>query len=170
MSLVLMLVNSVSTLAGWLLVGWITYQAFLYYQTLLVTGKPNEWVVVMNGNHQRKAGIGISTVKGPYDTVAIFPSKVHKVSFTTTQISKELQGLEVTSMLVWTIYREEEGPMRAYRTLGEDLTKDNPVTANALMTSMASAFVRSCVANTGIEDVIKERDNFRATIIENLKP
>lgn len=73
-------------------------------------------------------------------------------------------------MLVWTIYREEEGPMRAYRTLGEDLTKDNPVTANALMTSMASAFVRSCVANTGIEDVIKERDNFRATIIENLKP
>ncbi len=31
-----------------LLLGWIAYQAFKLYQSLIVSGKPNEWVVVIN--------------------------------------------------------------------------------------------------------------------------
>ncbi len=42
-----------------LLLGWIAYQAFKLYQSLQITGKPNEWVVVINDNKQKIAGIGL---------------------------------------------------------------------------------------------------------------
>lgn len=73
-------------------------------------------------------------------------------------------------MIVWTIFREGDGPMKAYRTLGDDLKTNDPKTANSLMTSMASSFVRSCIANSELEKIIKERDDFRMTIIKGLKP
>ena len=98
-----------------LLIGYITYQAYLYYKTLIVTGAPNEWVVVMRGDKQVAADIGLTCVKMPFDNVVKFPELIHKVNFVTKQISKEMQGLEVAAMIVWSIFREGDGPMRAYR-------------------------------------------------------
>ena len=66
-----------------LLLGWIAYQAFKLHQSLIVSGKPNEWVVVINNNKQKIAGIGLQTMRGWGDSVAIFPSKVNKVQFAT---------------------------------------------------------------------------------------
>jgi hypothetical protein len=55
---------------------------------------------------------------------------VNKVTFETEQVTSEMQGVRVTGMLVWSIYRKGEGPLNAYKNLGEDLSSGNPNTAN----------------------------------------
>jgi hypothetical protein len=137
---------------------------------LQVVGKPNEWVVVINNGKQVQAGIGLSLFRGFSDQVAIFPSKVNKVTFTTNQITDEMQGLEVSAMLVWTIHREGDGPMKAFKNLGEDLIADTPTIANNLIISVASAIVRNCIANSTIDQIIKNRDELKSSIVSQLKP
>ena len=67
-------------------------------------------------------------------------------------------------MIVWTINRTGDGPMKAYKNLGSDLTSDVPKTANNLLTSMASAIVRNCIANSTIDQIIKNRQQLREAI------
>jgi hypothetical protein len=43
------------------------------------------------------------------------------VNFTAQQVSAEMQGIEVTGMLVWSVYRDEDGPMNCYKFFGDDL-------------------------------------------------
>lgn len=136
----------------------------------MVVGKPNEWVVVISNGKMKQAGIGLSLVKGPYDEVAIFPSKVNKINFSCQQISQEMQGLEVSAMIVWQIYREGDGPMKAYKNLGEDLTSDRPTTANMLIESAVSSVVRNHIANSSIDDILKKREKLRELILEEILP
>lgn len=136
----------------------------------MIFGKPNEWVVVINNGEMKQAGIGLTLTKGPYDQVAIFPSKVNKVSFSCQQITKEMQGLEVSAMIVWQIFREGDGPMKAYKNLGQDLISDVPVTANSLINSAVVSIVRNHIANSSIDDVIKNRDALKNLIMETLRP
>jgi len=93
MSLVMQAIESLPSLAAMVLLGYLTYEAYLYYSTLTVQGKPNQWVVVMNKGVQKEAGVGLKTTVMPFDVVALFPAKVNKVNFTTLQITKEMQGL-----------------------------------------------------------------------------
>jgi len=37
-----------------------------------------------------------------------------------------MQGLEVSAMIVWTINRTADGPMKAYKNLGADLADEIP--------------------------------------------
>ena len=71
-----------------------------------------------------------------------------------------MQGLEVSAMIVWTINRTGDGPMKAYKNLGADLKDDVPETANNLLTSMASAIVRNCIANSTIDEIIRNRQRY----------
>lgn len=54
-------------------------QAVKYAKTLWVSGDANQWVLIMNNGEQVKAGVGLTSFKGPFDQVAKFPAKVHKV-------------------------------------------------------------------------------------------
>ena len=95
-----------------------------YANSLWVEGKPNEWVVIMRNGDFVQAGIGLSTFIGPFDQVAIFPSKLVKIEIKTQQVTKEMQGVEVSSMIEWTIDKKGEGPMKAFKNL--DVQKDIP--------------------------------------------
>lgn len=72
-------------------------------------------------------------------------------------------------MIVWTIFREGDGPTRAYRCLGEDLKNEEPKIANALMESMVSAIVRNTVANSTLDKMIREREGLRKIIMGSLR-
>ncbi len=65
-------------------------------------------------------------MRGWGDSVAIVPSKVNKVQFSTSQVTKEMSGLEVSAMICWTVNRVGDGPMKAYKNLGSDLTDHEP--------------------------------------------
>lgn len=94
--------------------------------SLWFEGKANEYVLVIRNGELVKCGIGISGYKGIYDQIAKFPSTLKKVSFTTEQVTKEMQGLSVTCMFVWGIFRSEDGPFKAFKMLGSDLQSDVP--------------------------------------------
>lgn len=72
-----------------------------------------------------------------------------------------MQGVRVSGMLVWSIYRKGEGPLNAYKNLGEDLSSGNPNTANENLISQASAIIRASIANSTIQQMLKNRKKLR---------
>jgi len=79
------------------------------------------------------------------------------VEFNTNQVTSEMQGLDVSGILMWTIYREKDGPMKAYKNLGNDLCEDSPNSANEKLVTMSNAIVRNCIANSTIDKILKNR-------------
>ena len=75
-----------------------------------------------------------------------------------------MAGIAIEGMLVWSINRVGEGPLNAFKNLGSDLSTDNPHSANDALTSMASAIVRSCIANSTIEEMLTNRKLLRDAI------
>lgn len=65
-------------------------------------------------------------------------------------------------MLVWSINRNDDGPFNAFKNLGDDLASNNPQTANENLISMACSIVRSCIANSTIETMLRDRASLRA--------
>ena len=99
--------------------------------TLHVSGKANEWVVLIDSNGNYKdSGIGLNCFRGPWDQVAKFPSQLNQINFSTQQVDKNMQGVEVSGSIVWSIFRENDGPYKAYKNLGPDLRNKVPSTAN----------------------------------------
>lgn len=62
---------------------------------LRVSGHANEWVLILNNGKLKQAGVGLNVFRGPFDQVAKFPSAVHRVDFSTEQVTKEMQGILV---------------------------------------------------------------------------
>ena len=135
-----------------------------YVMTLRVTAKPNEWVVILNDGEQVKAGIGLSCFRSPWDSVAIFPSKLVKVEVKTQQVTQEMQGVEVTSMIEWTVDRNE--PLKAFKNL--DLASGGFSVANETLSAMTSAIVRNKVANSTIDHIIKNRQEIREGVLKEM--
>jgi hypothetical protein len=84
-----LVIDSVVPLVVLLLVGHITYSVYKYVLSLNVVGKPNEWVVIINNGQMKQAGIGLNVMKGPFDQVAIFPSRVVRQDIKAQQIDSE---------------------------------------------------------------------------------
>lgn len=75
-----------------------------------------------------------------------------------------MQGLEISGVIIWSIYREREGPFKAYKYLGEDLISQEPYSANMHLAQMSTAIVRHRIANSTIDEVIKNRESVRDEI------
>jgi len=163
-------IDSIVPLVALLLLGRITYQVYLYVMSLNVVGKPNEWVVLINNGQMKQAGIGLNVIRGPFDQVAIFPSRVVRQDIKAQQIDSEYQGIEVGALIVWTINRENDGPMKAYRNLGGDLSSDTPTTANNLISNMASAVIRNQIANKTMMEIMADRETLKELIVKELMP
>ena len=99
-------------------------------------------------------GVGIGLYVKLWDQVVRFPSKINRVSFEAEQITLERQGLQVRGVIMWTIFREGDGPARAYKYLGDDLTSGEPETANANLKQMSASIVRDKIANSMMRDVL----------------
>lgn len=126
----------------------------------------NEWVVITRGGKLIQADIGLNCFVTPWDSVAIFPSKLTKVEVQTQQITQEMQGVQVNSMLEWTIDREGNGPMKAFQNL--DLATGNFTNANNTLRDLTSAIVRHQIANSTLDSIIKDREKLRAAILRDI--
>lgn len=142
--------------------------------TLFVTSKmyviaqPNEWMIVLREGKLLKCGVGISCFQGWNDKVVRFPSKIHKVPFSAQQVTTEMQGVEVSGIIIWSIYRDADGPLRAYKSLGADIHQSEPVAANQNLIEMASGIVRHKIANSTINQILKNRQTIREDIKKEL--
>lgn len=72
-----------------------------------------------------------------------------------------MQGIRVQGCMIWTINRLEDGPMNAYKTLGEDLKARTPSASNEKLISMSNAILRNYIANAELKVIMKDRKNLR---------
>ena len=70
-------VSGLSTMMSYAVPLFVLYNLYLlgkyiykYVMTLRVEGKPNEWIVIMRGGEQVRAGIGLSCFRSPYESIA----------------------------------------------------------------------------------------------------
>ena len=110
-----------------------------FIETQHVVGDPNQWVVIMRNGEEVKSGVGLNCYKTPWDSVAIFPSRQVKVEVKTEQVTVEMQGIGVSSMIEWKV--DKNCPLKAYKNL--DLASGNFNMANDTLRAMTSAIVRN---------------------------
>ena len=77
--------------------------------------KPNEWLLVIENGKLVKSGIGLKTFVLPTQTTVTFPSAINRVPFSAQNVTKEMQGLEVTGFAIWSVNREGDGPFKCYK-------------------------------------------------------
>jgi hypothetical protein len=97
------------------------FAAFKYALNFWVESQANEWLLIIRNGVLSNKGIGLCSWTFPGDQVVKFPSLINQVNFTASQVSAEMQGIEVTGMLVWSVYRTDDGPMNCYKFFGDDL-------------------------------------------------
>ena len=86
-----------------------------------VESKANEWLIIIRNGKMINQGIGLATWVMPGDQSIKFPSLINQVSFRASQVSAEMQGVEVTGMLIWSVNRAADGPFKCYKCFGDDL-------------------------------------------------
>lgn len=133
-----------------------------------VVAQPNEWMIVLKGGKLIKCGVGISVFQGWDEKIVKFPSKIHKVPFTAQQVTTEMQGIEVSGIIIWTIFRDGDGPLRAYKMLGSEINQEEPQTANQNLVEMANGIVRHKIANSTISEILRNRQIIREDVKKEL--
>lgn len=128
----------------------------------------NSWMVVLEDGKLRKAGTGLRHFRGFTQTVATFASTLQKVPFAATQVTKEMQGVEIQGFAVWSIYRKGDGPVRAMRFL-DGLTSAGIALANQSVKDMAESLSRTCVSTLTITQVITSRDLVRDRVRQQMQ-
>ncbi len=84
-------------------------------KSLWFESKPNEWLLVIRGGRLIQSGIGLKTFTWFTDSVVKFPSLVERVSFTASNVTKEVQGVDITGFAFWSVNRQGEGPFKCYK-------------------------------------------------------
>lgn len=135
---------------------------------MYVVALPNQWMIVLNNGKLVKCGVGISCFQGLNDKIVKFPSKIHKVPFTAQQVTTEMQGIEVSGIIIWTIFREGDGPLKAYKSLGTDIHQEEPTSANQNLIEMANGIVRHKIANSTISQILRNRTQIREDVKKEL--
>jgi regulator of protease activity HflC (stomatin/prohibitin superfamily) len=83
-----------------------------------------------------------------------------------------MQGVEVGGVLIWSVYREEDGPFRCFKSFGEDLMKSTgptPKVANQKLENMAVSIIRDRIANMTIDDILKNRQKLRNGVKDEMQ-
>jgi len=75
-------------------------------------------------------GIGLNSYRSYFDQVTRFSSRVNQVSFSSNVVTKEMQEVDIEGVVVWSIFRDDDGPNLAYKTFGEALSQKVPTAAN----------------------------------------
>ncbi len=87
-----------SQIFGAAAVGCAGLAAFYFYERWsLRIAEPNEWLIVIREGKLFQAGIGLRYRASYQDIVVKIPARVYKVEFQAQQVTKEMQGVEVTS-------------------------------------------------------------------------
>ena len=131
--------------------------------------KANEWMLVIRNGELVKSGIGLACWVMPGDQTIKFPSLINKLTFKAQQVSAEMQGVNVTGMLIWSVHRESDGPFKCYKSFGEDLNKKTPTMANEQLECMAVSIIRDRIANLSLNDILKNRNKLRDGVKDEMQ-
>lgn len=73
-----------------------------------------------------------------------------------------MQGVEIDGVAFWSVYREDDGPFRCYKYMEGN-------NANESVKVMCESLLRNLIANSTLDDVLRNRKYLRERIKEQLK-
>lgn len=79
-----------------------------------------------------------------------------------------MQGVQVKGMIIWSIFRDDDGPFRCFKNFGEDLCRSVPRVANEKIESIAVSIIRDRIANLTLNDILKNRNKLREGVKEEM--
>ena len=158
-----------STIVTLLFLGYISWAAYSQAMSLWRESKANEWMLVLRNGEMIKSGIGLNTWINPGDQTVKFPSLINQVNFNAQQVTSEMQGVEVTGMLIWSVHRQGDGPFKCYKSFGKDLESKVPVVANEKMKALATSIIRDRIANMSLDEILKNRSKLRSGVKEEIQ-
>ena len=79
-----------------------------------------------------------------------------------------MQGVNVIGKLLWSPFREGDGPFRLYKAFGEDLKTREQNKVKGKVQGMAIAIIRDVISNSTIDDILKNREKIRKTLKQSL--
>src|SRR4051794_12070425 len=68
-----------------------------------IHARPSEFVIRMRGGQVVTSGQGATFFKWPWDSVAVVPTTVQRLTFSADQITQEKVGVRVTGIVVYRI-------------------------------------------------------------------
>ena len=146
------------------------FYGFKFAKQYYIESNANEWLIIIRNGEMVKKGIGLCTWKLPTDQHVKFPSLIHQVNFQAQQVTTEMQGVEVAGVLIWSVYREEDGPFRCYKSFGDDMKQPRgPLTPNQKLENMVVSIIRDRIANMTINDILKNRSKLRNGVKEEMQ-
>jgi len=80
-----------------------------------------------------------------------------------------MQGVEVSGMIVWSVFRDGDGPFRCYKNFGDDLCKATPRVANEKIESIAVSIIRDRIANLTLDDILRNRNKLRDGVKDEMQ-
>ncbi|KAL4455783.1 hypothetical protein ABPG74_003193 [Tetrahymena malaccensis] len=153
--------SSSTLIIGVVAVGGVSFAA-KSLSKLWVQSEPNQWMLVIENGVLKKAGIGLKCFVLPYQTAVTFPSNIEKVSFSANNVTKEMQGLEVSGFAIWSVHREGDGPFKCYKyTQGGN--------ANENVRIMCESILRHQIANHTLTEVLTNRNMLRDSMKVDLQ-
>lgn len=118
-----------------------------------VTANANEFLIQMRRGRVVRSGQGLSCFKWPWDSVAIVPTSIAKLSFAADQVTTEKVGVEVRGLAVYRI----ADPMLAFRMIETDRS-----TLTEILRDMFVGATRRIVANLTLNECITHRKDLVA--------
>lgn len=134
-----------------------------------VTAKPSEYLIHMRRGRilRRSTGQGGSCLKWPWDSVAIIPTSINRMQFTTDQVTLEKVGVQVTGLAVYRIVE----PEITFRMLNFSFSERATEKLADILREMFVGATRRHVANLTVEQVITRRkDAIAAELMAELAP
>eukprot|EP00494_Astrolonche_serrata_P020112 UN20329 len=106
-----------------------------------VFAHPNQWMLVIKDGKLRNAAIGLNHFRGFNETIVTYPSKMQTVNFVAEQVTKQMQGIQLKGFTSWVVYREDDGPYRAYEKF-DGLTEQGQKMANKQIGNLVESVLR----------------------------
>jgi flotillin len=120
-----------------------------------ITAKPSEYLIHMRRGkiRRRSTGQGASCFKWPWDSVAIIPTTINRVSFCADQVTLEKVGVQITGLAVYRIVE----PELTFRMLNFSYSERASEKLTDILQEMFIGATRRLVANLSIEDTMTRR-------------
>jgi len=127
-----------------------------------VNAEANEFLIQMRHGRVIRSGQGLSCFKWPWDSVAIVPTSIAKLSFSADQVTTEKVGVEVRGLAVYRI----ADPLLAFRMIDGDRTS-----LTEILRDMFVGATRRIVANLTLDECITHRkDRVAEALMDEIAP
>ena len=95
-------------------IAYAGYQIYLRAYDIWVEGDPDQFGLLVRNGNLVKQGVGLTSWTLPGDQFVQFPAQIRQCPFEAEQVTLEMQGVRVCGMIIWSPYREADGPHKLY--------------------------------------------------------